>query len=34
MSFKFYYIGVETVHLVTVVPSNVHSGMPGVNLEE
>ncbi|MFT4884519.1 MAG: nucleotide-binding universal stress UspA family protein [Natronomonas sp.] len=27
-------IGVETIHLVTVVPSNVHSGMPGVNFEE
>ena len=27
-------IGVETIHLVTVVPSNVHSGMPGVNFDE
>jgi nucleotide-binding universal stress UspA family protein len=27
-------IGVETVHLVTVVPSNVHSGMPGMNFEK
>ena len=27
-------IGVETVHLVTVVPSNLHSGMPGVNFDE
>jgi nucleotide-binding universal stress UspA family protein len=27
-------IGVETVHLVTVVPSNVHAGMPGMNLEQ
>jgi nucleotide-binding universal stress UspA family protein len=26
-------IGVDTVHLVTVVPANVHSGMPGVNFE-
>ncbi|QLH76657.1 universal stress protein [Halosimplex rubrum] len=26
-------IGVETVHLVTVVPSNVHPGMPGMDLE-
>ncbi|SHG94947.1 universal stress protein [Halobaculum gomorrense] len=26
-------IGVETIHLVTVVPANVHSGMPGVNFE-
>ncbi|WP_254532609.1 universal stress protein [Natrinema gelatinilyticum] len=26
-------IGVETVHLVTVVPSNVHAGMPGMDLE-
>ena len=27
-------ISVEMIHLVTVVPANVHSGMPGVNLEE
>jgi nucleotide-binding universal stress UspA family protein len=27
-------VGVTTVHLVTVVPSNVHSGMPGMGLEE
>lgn len=27
-------IGVDTVHLVTVVPSNVHSGMPGVDFSE
>ena len=27
-------IGVDAIHLVTVVPANVHSGMPGVNLEE
>lgn len=27
-------IGIETIHLVTVVPSNVHAGMPGMNLEE
>jgi nucleotide-binding universal stress UspA family protein len=27
-------IGVESIHLVTVVPSNVHAGMPGVNFEE
>ncbi|QPV64162.1 universal stress protein [Halosimplex litoreum] len=26
-------IGVETIHLVTVVPSNVHPGMPGLDLE-
>jgi nucleotide-binding universal stress UspA family protein len=26
-------IGVETIHLVTVVPSNVHVGMPGMDLE-
>ncbi|ELZ30510.1 universal stress protein [Halosimplex carlsbadense 2-9-1] len=26
-------IGVETIHLVTVVPSNVHPGMPGMDLE-
>jgi len=24
-------IGVDTVHLVTVIPSNVHAGMPGMN---
>lgn len=27
-------IGIDTIHLVTVVPSNVHSGMPGVNFDE
>jgi nucleotide-binding universal stress UspA family protein len=27
-------IGIERVHLVTVVPSNVHSGMPGMNFED
>ena len=27
-------IGVDSIHLVTVVPSNVHAGMPGVNFEE
>ena len=27
-------VGVDTIHLVTVVPANVHSGMPGVNFEE
>jgi nucleotide-binding universal stress UspA family protein len=27
-------IGIDTIHLVTVVPANVHSGMPGVNFEE
>ncbi|MFW5900795.1 MAG: universal stress protein [Halodesulfurarchaeum sp.] len=27
-------IGVEEMHLVTVVPSNVHSGMPGINFEK
>mgnify|MGYP006274843261 FL=1 len=27
-------IGVRTIHLVTVVPANVHSGMPGVNFEQ
>lgn len=27
-------IGVESFHLVTVVPSNVHAGMPGMNFEE
>src|SRR6056297_192769 len=26
-------IGIETIHLVTVVPSNVHAGMPGMDLE-
>ncbi len=26
-------IGVETIHLVTVIPSNVHMGMPGTDLE-
>ncbi|WP_415383419.1 universal stress protein [Halosimplex sp. TS25] len=26
-------IGVETIHLVTVVPANVHAGMPGMDLE-
>ena len=26
-------IGLETIHLVTVVPSNVHAGMPGMDLE-
>ncbi len=26
-------IGVEEMHLVTVVPSNVHSGMPGIDFE-
>ena len=26
-------IGVEEIHLVTVVPSNVHSGMPGIDFE-
>ncbi|WP_254525650.1 universal stress protein [Natrinema caseinilyticum] len=26
-------IGVETMHLVTVIPSNVHAGMPGMDLE-
>ena len=26
-------IGVETIHLVTVVPSNVHTGMPGVDFD-
>src|SRR6056297_847980 len=24
-------IGVDTIHLVTVIPSNVHAGMPGMN---
>lgn len=27
-------IGVDTIHLVTVVPSNVHAGMPGMNFEQ
>lgn len=27
-------IGVDRVHLVTVVPSNVHSGMPGIDFEK
>ena len=27
-------IGVEEIHLLTVVPSNVHAGMPGMDLEE
>jgi nucleotide-binding universal stress UspA family protein len=27
-------IGVDRIHLVTVVPSNVHSGMPGMNFEK
>lgn len=27
-------IGIGTIHLVTVVPANVHSGMPGVNFEK
>jgi nucleotide-binding universal stress UspA family protein len=27
-------VGVDTVHLVTVVPSNVHAGMPGMGLEK
>ncbi|WP_158853629.1 universal stress protein [Halorhabdus sp. CUG00001] len=27
-------IGIEEFHLVTVVPSNVHSGMPGMDFEE
>jgi nucleotide-binding universal stress UspA family protein len=27
-------IGVETFHLVTVIPSNVHAGMPGMNFEK
>lgn len=27
-------IGVEEMHLVTVIPSNVHSGMPGINFEK
>ncbi|WP_097010080.1 universal stress protein [Natronoarchaeum philippinense] len=27
-------VGVETIHLVTVVPSNVHAGMPGMDLQQ
>src|SRR6056297_134551 len=27
-------IGVEGIHIVTVIPSNVHSGMPGMNFEK
>lgn len=27
-------IGVEEIHLVTVVPSNVHAGMPGIDFEK
>jgi nucleotide-binding universal stress UspA family protein len=27
-------IGVEKMHLVTVIPSNVHAGMPGLNFEQ
>lgn len=27
-------IGVETIHLVTVIPSNVHAGMPGMDFAE
>ncbi len=27
-------IGVEEIHLVTVIPSNVHEGMPGIDFEE
>jgi nucleotide-binding universal stress UspA family protein len=27
-------IGVDSIHLVTVVPSNVHSGMPGMDFED
>jgi nucleotide-binding universal stress UspA family protein len=27
-------IGVDTIHLVTVVPSNVHAGMPGMNFSK
>jgi nucleotide-binding universal stress UspA family protein len=26
-------IGIEEIHLVTVIPSNVHSGMPGLDME-
>ena len=27
-------IGVEEIHLVTVIPANVHTGMPGINFEK
>ena len=27
-------IGVDTIHLVTVIPSNVHAGMPGMNFSK
>ncbi|MFP8953730.1 universal stress protein [Natrialbaceae archaeon A-arb3/5] len=27
-------IGIEEIHLVTVIPSNVHSGMPGIDFEK
>jgi nucleotide-binding universal stress UspA family protein len=27
-------IGVEEIHLLTVIPSNVHAGMPGMNFEQ
>jgi nucleotide-binding universal stress UspA family protein len=27
-------VGVDTIHLVTVIPSNVHAGMPGMNFSE
>jgi nucleotide-binding universal stress UspA family protein len=27
-------IGIEAIHLVTVIPANVHSGMPGVKFDE
>lgn len=27
-------IGIDEIHLLTVVPSNVHAGMPGVNIEQ
>lgn len=27
-------IGIEEIHLVTVIPSNVHTGMPGINFEK
>lgn len=27
-------IGVDTIHLVTVIPSNVHAGMPGMNFDQ
>ena len=26
-------IGIEEIHLVTVIPSNVHRGMPGIDFE-